>query len=135
MISQLLKFGVVGVIGFLVDAGMLYMLLWSSMGYLSGRCVSFLVAATTTWLINRRFTFTAGKHRSLPMEWLSYLLAMSAGGLVNFAAYQAVMSSFRYTAILPLCAVATGSIAGMIVNFVVAKWWVFRHPKKADLQH
>lgn len=135
MIAQFLRFGVVGVIGFLVDAAVLYAMLWLSMGYLSGRVVSFFFAATATWLINRRITFTPGAHRSLLREWTSYILAMSAGGLVNFGAYQIVMSSFHYSAILPLCAVGVGSLAGMLVNFTVAKLWVFRHPKKAKLQN
>ncbi|MDR5780160.1 GtrA family protein [Caballeronia sp. LZ065] len=128
--GQFLRFGVVGVIGFLVDSGVLYVMLWLSMGFMSGRIVSFLCAATTTWYINRRITFSPGTHRSVLREWVSYLVAMSGGGLVNLVCYRVVMSAFHYSHLLPLIAVGVGSIAGLLVNYTVAKFWVFRRPKR-----
>ncbi|MFM0029609.1 GtrA family protein [Paraburkholderia madseniana] len=130
MISQFLRFGVVGTIGFVVDAAVLYVMLWLSLGYVPGRVVSFLCAAYATWRINRRFTFTPHEQRSQLREWINYLVAMSGGGLVNFLCYHVVMTSFKYQPFLPLLAVAAGSLAGMVVNFATAKLWVFRHPKQ-----
>lgn len=129
MIVQFFRFGVVGVIGFLVDSAVLYAMLWLSMGFMSGRFVSFLCAATATWLINRRVTFSPSAHRSVLREWVSYIIAMSGGGVVNLLCYRLVMSSFHYQTYLPLLAVGAGSIAGLLVNYTVAKFWVFRRPK------
>ncbi|WP_411181810.1 GtrA family protein [Paraburkholderia saeva] len=58
-------------------------MLWCSLGYGTGRLISFMCAAYTTWRINRRFTFSPNPERSALREWSAYLLAMSGGGLVN----------------------------------------------------
>jgi putative flippase GtrA len=118
-------FAIAGVIGFVVDAGVLYMALASGCGYFFGRGVSFTAAVWATWRINRRFTFSANSHGSPWNEWWRYLLAMLGGGVVNYAAYSAVVMSMPRNAMLPLYAVATGSITGMMINFLTAKLWVF----------
>ena len=127
--SQFIRFGIVGAIGFVVDSAVLYALLWCSFGYFEGRIISFLCAAYTTWRINRRFTFEPHASRSAFKEWGSYMVAVSLGGSMNLLAYRLVMSSFPHSVILPLLAVGAGSLAGMIVNFVGAKLWVFRSPR------
>ena len=57
VVRELVLFGLVGVIGFLVDSGVLY-LLKSSMGLYYGRLVSFFCAVLTTWILNRYLTFS-----------------------------------------------------------------------------
>src|SRR6185437_12886929 len=56
---QFLRFALAGVVGFVVDAAVLYALLALGLGYYLGRVFSFLAAAFTTWQINRRHTFAA----------------------------------------------------------------------------
>ncbi len=125
LLRRLLSFGIAGGIGFVVDAGLLY-LLAPHLGWYAGRVLSFWGAATATWLINRRFTFTDGARR-LPLwqEYLRYLAAMLGGAVVNYAAYVAVLHSLEGPA-APLIGVAAGSIAGMGVNYLSARYLVFR---------
>lgn len=125
--NQLLRFAVVGAIGFVVDVTVLYALLGLSLDYMTARLISFVAAAYTTWRINRRVTFNPAQNESAWIEWGRYLLAMSLGGCVNLAAYHTVMSTFAQTVFTPGLAVAIGSVCGLAVNFVTAKWWVFRH--------
>jgi putative flippase GtrA len=136
MRKQLFRFGIAGVAGFLVDAGVLYLMLALGLGYYAGRVVSFLCAVFATWQINRHYTFTpranagsatAARAPSLWIEWWRYLLAMSGGGAVNYAAYSATVFLLHPMRFLPLFAVAVGSVAGLGVNFLSAKFWVFRH--------
>ena len=56
---QLVLFGVGGTIGFIVNAGVLQLLV-SGLAWdrFSGRLISFLCATTTTWLFNRHYTFS-----------------------------------------------------------------------------
>jgi putative flippase GtrA len=123
---QIFRFGVVGTIGFVVDAAVLYAALWVNFGYIYGRLTSFFCAALVTWLINRRITFSFSKSKSLKKEFAAYLIAMSGGAIINFVFYKIVITSFSYRPVLPLLGVAAGSLAGMGCNFVVAKIWVFR---------
>ncbi|WP_206996365.1 GtrA family protein [Trinickia mobilis] len=136
MRKQLFHFGVAGMAGFLADAGVLYLMLALGLGYYAGRVVSFLGAVFVTWQINRHYTFTPRasampatprRARSLWSEWWRYLFAMSGGGAVNYLAYSATVFLLHPMRFLPLFAVAVGSVAGLGVNFVSAKFWVFRH--------
>lgn len=123
---QVVRFGLAGVAGLLVDVGVLYLMLALGLDHYSGRLLSFLAAVWATWQLNRRYTFAATDD-TLWRQWWRYLLAMTGGGLVNYAAYSAILlmapSQPRW---LPLLAVAGGSLAGMAVNFLSAKLLVFR---------
>ncbi|UPG95340.1 GtrA family protein [Luteibacter aegosomatissinici] len=126
MRRQAILFSVAGVVGFVVDATVLYIALWMGLGYFAGRVVSFLLAVFATWQVNRRFAFADSRQRSAWREWWHYLAAMSLGGVVNYLAYSAVVVFMPPAGVKPLLAVAAGSAAGMLVNFAGAKFWVFR---------
>lgn len=126
MSRQFLRFALAGGIGFLVDAGVLYAMLWIGTGPYIGRVISFLCAVFVTWQTNRRLTFATDHGKSILREFAEYLLAMMAGGLCNYAAYAVALRLLPAGQATPLVAVAVGSIAGMFVNFASAKWWVFR---------
>jgi putative flippase GtrA len=127
MKRQMGQFAIAGVLGFLVDTGVLYIGLWLGLGYFLGRVVSFLCAVFATWLLNRTFTFTTSPHQSYVSEFFHYLAAMAVGGVVNYAVYSVVIVLAPRTAWSPLLAVAAGAAVAMSVNFVSAKFWVFRH--------
>ena len=123
---ELLSFGLVGVIGYVVDVVVLY-LLAPLLGLYVARVVSFLAAATTTWAFNRRYTFAArvSAEGSIWREYLGYLVTMSAGAVLNYGAYVLTLHwvEGRWAAAL---GVAIGSLAGMGVNFLSARYLIFR---------
>jgi putative flippase GtrA len=123
----MLRFGIVGGIGFLVDAGILAAMLAWGLGPYSGRVVSFLAAATTTFILNRSFTFRRdSRPETHPAgEWLAYLGLMAIGGLVNYGTYAAAVALSEEVHRFPVIGVALGSIAGMAINFWSAKTLVF----------
>jgi putative flippase GtrA len=130
MKSQLLRFGLVGVAGYVVDSGVLYGALALGLGPTWGRLLSFLCAVATTWLLNRRFTFDHPAQgldtHSLVQEALRYLSAMLMGGLLNLITYGWIMQTMPSHPALPALAVAAGSLVGMVANFAGAKWWVYK---------
>ena len=65
-------------------------------------------------------------------EWLRYLLAMSGGFAVNYAAYAAVYTFFAPARTWPELAVAAGSVAGLAVNYVSSRWWIYRSEKRVE---
>jgi putative flippase GtrA len=133
----MLRFGIVGGIGFLVDAGLLHVMLQLGLGYYGGRLVSFLAAATTTWILNRSFTFrreTPSASHPTPThplgEWLTYLGLMVIGGVVNYGTYAAAVELSEPVRRYPVIGVALGSIAGMAINFWTSKTLVFERKAK-----
>lgn len=128
MTSRFLRFAIVGTLGFVVDAGVLALVLQSGLaGFHAGRCLSFLAAASFTWALNRRFTFAdrAASRGSRGAQWARYVAAMSAGAAVNYAVYALVLHMLGYTGLIAPLAVAAGSIAGLGVNFTAARHLVF----------
>jgi putative flippase GtrA len=127
---QFLRFVIAGAIGFVVDAGVLWVSLRLGLGYFAGRAISFLAAAWVTWQINRRITFSGAARGAAWAEWWRYLFAMSGGGSMNYGVYSMVVLTLPQSPFVPFYGVAAGSIAGMVINFASAKWWVFRHRQK-----
>jgi putative flippase GtrA len=130
-IRQFMLFCVGGTIGFIVDAGILQLLV-SGLAWdrFSGRLISFVTAATATWIFNRTFTFAGHRRHSLFGEWLRYVLAMSGGFACNFVAYSTLVLWFNLDGKWLIAAVAAGSVAGLGVNYAASRYWVYRktHP-------
>lgn len=123
---QFFRFAAVGVIGFLVDATVVYLCVYGlGLGVISGRLVSFAVAVTVTWLLNRTFTFDKSAHASWMGEWMSFVAANSLGFLVNYLTYLLTLKLLPDMLVSLLLAVAAGSISGLFVNFFLSKRYVF----------
>lgn len=109
-----------------MDAATLYVAMAAGFNHYSGRVVSYLVAATFTWAMNRRFTFRVQRGHSRWREWLRFLAANSAGGMLNYAVYALLVMASAMVAKLPVIGVAAGSVAGLALNFCLSKRLVFR---------
>lgn len=131
-----MRFCVVGGVGFVVDAGVLYALVGlAKLDHFTARLCSFLVAVLATWTLNRLWTFRAHAGRNHAKEAGLYFLVQGAGGAVNIATYSlaiAVMPVLERWLVLPL---ALGTAAGLMINFLGSKHIAFKHvhPKEADL--
>ncbi|MET3498045.1 GtrA family protein [Variovorax boronicumulans] len=123
---EFLSFAAVGAAGFVVDVAVLY-LLAPLLGWYGARVVSFLAAATATWALNRRYTFAdrRASDASVLREYLGYLVTMLGGAVVNYGAYVLVLH-WASGAWAPAAGVALGSCAGLVVNFLSARYLVFR---------
>ena len=125
---QFLRFGIIGTIGFGADSAALLLALHVfSLGLYGGRVFSYLVAATCTWALNRRFTFHHARGEAPIRQWVRFLGANAIGGAVNYAVYAALVTFVPLVAANPVMGVAAGSIAGLAFNFTINKFWVFRH--------
>lgn len=123
---QFLWFGLVGVAGFFIDVAALYaaMAVFGAGPY-SGRVFSYLVAATGTWALNRRYTFPDQRRADRWHEWSRFLAANAVGGAVNYSVYAVLIATSGTVAALPVLGVAAGSLAGLAVNFTLSRLIVF----------
>jgi putative flippase GtrA len=124
---QFLRFGVVGVAGFLVDAGVLTAMLWLGLGPYAGRVVSYLAAASTTFALNRAWTFrSALREGPVAAQWGRFVLLNLMGFAANYGTYAALVAGTGIVAAYPVIGVAAGSVAGMFLNFGLSRRYVFR---------
>lgn len=124
---QLLQFGISGVAGFLVDAGIVALCTnTAGMTPIPSQAIAFSVAVTVTWMINRNWTFAEHASAKWRQEWIRYVAANSVGAVVNnlvFSLLIVTMTLFRNN---PTYAVAAGSVAGMFFNFTSSKKLIFK---------
>jgi putative flippase GtrA len=131
---QLWRFTTIGVIGFCVDAGMLIIALRVLLLNLyAARAVSFLVAVTASWVLNRNYTFRGAGSAARATEWLRFALCNSLGGAVNLGIYVLLVRESSLVHAYPVLGVACGSLGGLLVNFVLTRTFVF-HANRLSLQ-
>jgi putative flippase GtrA len=124
--KEFLRFGLVGVIGFAVDASTLAMMLMADAGVLRGRAVSYVAAASCTWALNRRWTFHDRSSRRA-RQWAQFLAVNSLGGAVNYVIYTLLVFHLDGSSMIrPIIAVAVGSICGLAINFLLSKHMIFQ---------
>ncbi len=125
--GQFLRYSMVGTVGFVVDSSMLYLAMYGfGLDPYSGRVLSFLVGVTTTWMLNRRFTFPAAPKESPRRQWATFVAFMLLGASLNYATYAAIIYYGPDHPLTPLAGVAAGAIAGLSVNFTTSRLFVFR---------
>lgn len=127
MIEQFLRFGVVGTVGFVVDSAVLLGMMALGLGPYGGRVVSYLVAASTTFALNRAWTFRSAR-RDAPVaaQWGRFVLLNLAGFAANYGTYATLVAGMPLVAANPVLGVAAGSLAGMFINFGLSRRFVFR---------
>ena len=126
LLMEFLRFGVVGTVGFVVDTAVLYAGLALGLGLYGGRAVSYLAAATTTWALNRLWTFRGRGDGPVHRQWALFLLVNLVGFAMNYGTYAALIEFVPMVAAHPVLGVAAAALAGMFGNFVLSRQLVFR---------
>ncbi|MBU2790022.1 GtrA family protein [Acidithiobacillus caldus] len=125
--QQVLPFAVSGVLGFLTDAAVVWIMTsYGGWGDIPAQLLAFMVAVTVTWLVNRSWTFAEHASERWVKEWLRYTTANSVGAAVNNAVYIVLVLTLSLFSKHPIFAVAAGSVVGMGVNFMASRRLVFR---------
>jgi len=124
--GELLRFCLVGTVGFVVDSG-LTMMFTQFFGVIpvTARIIAFIVAASVTFLLNRQFTFrsTVGA-----IAWLRYLVLTALGALINVGVYLLWLWHAGHAPIHIFLGVAIGSICALAFNFIFSRRFVFCLP-------
>ena len=131
-----LRFGMVGVVGFLVDGGLLQALTsLGGWGAIEARGVSFPVAIFATWLLNRKITFVSAnvkgeintEHQTAAGRSFARYVVVSLGGAsINFLVYLTLVLGLPVLAKLPIVPLAIASVVAMTFNYLGSKHFAFR---------
>lgn len=133
---SLLAFGAVGVAGFVVDASVMTALIERlSWHPIQGRAVSFPLAVTTTWLLNRRLAFRGMGTRSKSAEYAGYVAIQILGALVNVGVFLGCILIWPFLVSVPFVPLAAGAAVALLLNFALLRSTVYRdrwRPRSLD---
>ena len=126
VLAQFVVFGMVGVIGFLVDTAVVYATRgWA--GLYVARTLAYAVAVTTTWWLNRVWTFRGlGRVAAVARQWATFVVASLPGLCLNLGTYFVLVTVVPLCDTHPVIAIAAGAVAGMFANFTLSRTMVFR---------
>ena len=125
---EFIRFVVVGGLGFVMDTSLLQVFLRLGLGYYTGRIPSFLIACAVTWVINRLWTFKAGRQTGKARSAALYLGVQCVGWAANLSIYGLCLLLFPWLKQWPeiMLPLVLGAGAGMVVNFLGSKHLAFR---------
>ncbi|MDE1991415.1 MAG: GtrA family protein [Rhizobiaceae bacterium] len=122
--KKLFRFLIAGGIGFIVDAGVLLLLLrFTPIGPYGSRAISIPTALFATWMLNRNFTF-GHSDRSLAAEGFRYGSVGLTSALLNYFIYSSLLVSVP--GLRPIIAVILASAAATAFSFFGYSRFVFR---------
>jgi putative flippase GtrA len=125
LLAQLVTFACVGLVGLGIDTAIVYGLR-AKVGLYAAGLISYVVAASTTWMLNRNITFRGLGSGPAHRQWGMFLVANLAGFVLNRGTYAALVTWSAVAATNPVIATASGAVAGMSVNFTLSRMLVFR---------
>jgi dolichol-phosphate mannosyltransferase len=120
--SHLAQFLVVGASGLGLNLAVLTLLLRAAVGERAAVASAIAVSMVWNFVLNRRFSFSYARRRSIVWQFAGFVAACSVGAAVNYAVTLAVWDVVRPK---QLAAVA-GVLAGTLFNFVANRFFVFR---------
>jgi putative flippase GtrA len=118
------SFTTVGVVGFIVDAGILSALVhaWEWPHY-AARVLSFAAAVTVTWSLNRRCVFA--KTNDATREYGAYFGVQAIGAVINLGTYVVVILVLPSLARVPVLPLTAGAALGFLFNYSALARWVY----------
>ncbi|MEZ8100371.1 GtrA family protein [Vibrio bivalvicida] len=120
---RLVRFALIGGIGFVADAAVFSALFYlADTSIMLARAIAFVGAATVTWLGNRIFTFYSTEQKAF-QQWIKFMCGASFSALPNFIVFKVLSSVLGEAG--PLIALVAGILVGMVSNYLLSSRWVF----------
>ena len=134
LVRELMKFGVVGGVAFVVDVGLFNLLRahgpegihgWA----IAAKTVAVVAAIAVNWIGNRVWTFRSRTRRTdTAREAVEFFIASVAGSLVALACLGVSHYGLHLTSAFAdnISANVVGLVLGSLLRFVAYRQWVFR---------
>jgi putative flippase GtrA len=126
-LRQLIFFLLVGGVGFILDGGILTLM--TEIGHIdpyASRAVSFPIAVSATWYLNRKWTFRVDSSIKKTTEYTRYFIVQVIGALLNLGIYALLIKFVPLFALHSIIPFAIGAFVAMVFNFLGAYYFVFR---------
>ncbi len=117
------RFVVVGIAGFIVDAGLTTTLIQFGLDPFTARLIAITTAMLVTWRLNRAITFGQSA-TSQKAEGLRYSVVATLAAIINYLSYAVLVLIFP--GIFPVFAVAIATGTSMCVSYIGYSRYAFR---------
>lgn len=129
-VAELMKFGIVGGLAFLVNAGVVWILMhtvFQEDGHVKAKAIATVVATLFSWLANRYWTFRDKRQSDTKKELFQFLIANAIGMGIELAC---VMVSYYLLGLTtPTASFISGTIVGTalgtIFRYFAYRFWVY----------
>lgn len=136
-IKELMKFGIVGALAFVINASLVWLLMHTAMfedGHIKAKFVATVVAIAFSWIANRLWTFRDKRQVDKRKELVQFLVANGIGmgielGCLGVSYY--ILGLHSATASF-ISGTIIGTILGTIFRYFAYKFWVFSHAGSVD---
>lgn len=124
---RFVRFALAGVVGFAIEAVVLsWWVLVAGLDIFFGRAVSFTLAVTATWAMNRRFAFVGLESGRRAAEYAGYFTVQVIGALINLGAFVLAIAAWPWMKDVPVLPLAMGAGIALVFNFLASRFLVFR---------
>ncbi len=142
LVRYVLKFGVIGLLGYFIDVGVFNALRLGATGSghffqgpIGAKIISVAVATLVTWFGNRYWTFREHRRKNFMLELLEFS-AVSVGGLLI-----GLLCLWISHYVLGLQSLLADNISGNVIGlvlgtafrFVLYRYWVYGHHRRDGL--
>lgn len=132
LVAQLVKFGAVGGVGFVVNVLVFNALMLSVFrgvhhGALEATAIATVVAIAVNWLGNRYWAFAADRQRRAGREAVEFFAVSLLGMLIPLGCVWVSHYLLGFTSLLAdnISNNVVGLALGTVFRFVLYRWWVF----------
>ncbi|MEP6477945.1 MAG: GtrA family protein [Rhodoglobus sp.] len=138
LLGQLARFGVVGLIGLAVDAGVFNLLRTTVLepqdvheGPVIAKVISTSLAILANWLGNRHWTFRAERRSQVVREGVEFVLVSLGGMAISLGTLWVTHYLLGFTSLLAdnVSNYGIGLVLGTAFRFAFYRQWVF-HPRR-----
>lgn len=126
------KFALVGLVGFVVDAILLETGLAIGLGPAWARLVSLALAMQVTFTINRKHVFRCHGREGLRRQWCAYMATNGFGNFCNYWIFVTLSSLHGQLVGEPFVALPISALTAYVINYAGARMVVF---SREQLQH
>ncbi|WP_067878465.1 GtrA family protein [Agromyces aureus] len=144
LLAYLLKFGVVGLLGLVIDVALFNLLRIGVFGddhwaqsAIGAKTISTSVAIVFNWLGNRYWTFRIHRRKNYLREFGEYVVVSIGGMLIALGCLWISHHWLGYTSLLAdnIATNVVGLALGTVFRFVLYRYWVFGHHRADGLSN
>ncbi|MCU1514536.1 MAG: GtrA family protein [Microbacteriaceae bacterium] len=141
-LTYAIKFGVVGIVGYVVDVSVFNALRLGASGHghffqepIGAKIISVAVATLVTWFGNRYWTFREHRRKNFVLELFEFIVVAIGGLLIGLLCLWISHYALGATSLLAdnISTNVVGLFLGTAFRFLLYRYWVYGHHRKDGL--